>query len=171
VLPSTTFVETCSLTALARRKSSRKRRGLCRRAFTLLEIIIAIAILGLLTGLAINNLTGNLRDAEITVAQTFVGSTMKLPLTSYRLHMGDYPTTAEGLVALEAAPQGKADRWKGPYLDGKLPTDPWKNPYQYRYPGTHNKDRYDIWSKGPDGVDGTADDICNWSTADASGAK
>jgi len=79
--------------------------------------------------------------------------------------VGDYPSTAEGLQALVTAPAGKADRWRGPYVVGdktKIFTDPWGTPYQYRYPGIHNKNKPDVWSKGPDGRNGTADDIGNW---------
>lgn len=145
----------------------RCRRGYARRAFTLLEIIIAIAILGLLAGIAISNLDVIFGGAQNDIAKSFVNSSMKLPLTSYRMHMGDYPSTAEGLGSLATAPQGKTDRWRGPYVEGKLPDDPWGRAYKYRYPGQHNKDRYDIWSSGKDGVDGTADDICNWDVAEA----
>jgi general secretion pathway protein G len=87
---------------------------------------------------------------------------MKIPLTTYRIHLGDYPSTAEGLQALVNPPSGKADRWKGPYLqDGKLPKDPWGRDYQYKYPGTHNKTSYDLYSLGASGQD---DDkvIGNW---------
>ena len=138
-------------------------------AFTLLEIIIAIAIVGLLAGIAISSVTGVFDNAQKDIAQNFVSSAVKLPLTSYRLHLGDYPTSSEGLAALAVAPQNRADRWRGPYVEGKIPDDPWGRPYQYRYPGVHNKDRYDIWSKGKDGQDGTADDICNWSTTEQPG--
>ena len=56
--------------------------------------------------------------------------------------------------------------WSGPYTsDGKLPKDNWGEPYQYAFPGTRNKDSYDIWSKGPDKQSGTADDIGNWEIA------
>ncbi len=88
---------------------------------------------------------------------------MKTPLVTYRLQMGAYPSTDEGLQALLAAPTGKADRWRGPYVEGnKIPPDPWGEPYQYKCPGVHNKDGYDLWSKGPDKTDGTDDDIGNW---------
>ncbi len=87
---------------------------------------------------------------------------MRLPLQQYQLHMGDYPTTAEGLNALIAAPARAEGRWRGPYLqDGKLPKDPWKRDYQYRDPGTKNKSSYDLFSFGPDGVE-SEDDIGNW---------
>ena len=76
-----------------------------------------------------------------------------------------YPSTAEGMAALLAAPANKSDRWRGPYIDSpgnKAPLDPRGEPYQYRYPGTHNKGSYDLYSKEPDKADGTADDVGNW---------
>ena len=92
-----------------------------------------------------------------------LAGTMQAPLAGYKIHMGDYPTTAQGLQALSTAPADKAERWRGPYLqENKIPTDPWGEPYQYRYPGVKNKDRYDLWSKGPDKTADTADDIGNW---------
>lgn len=135
-----------------------------RRAFTLLEIMIALAILGLLVGLAVTNLEGVFGGAQTSTAKLFVSESIKLPLTSYRIHMGDYPSTAEGLQALVTAPGNRADQWRGPYLEGgKVPLDPWGEPYVYRYPGSKNKSSYDIFSKGPDKTEGTQDDIGNWS--------
>ena len=87
------------------------------------------------------------------------------------MQIGDYPSSDEGLQALLTAPPSKADKWQGPYLEvqgGKLPLDPWKNPYQYRYPGTHNKGSYDLWSMGPDGKDGTDNNIWKLVTRDYS---
>jgi general secretion pathway protein G len=134
-----------------------------RRGFTLLEIMIALAILSLLIGLAVSNLDKFFGDAQQSTAQLFVRESIKLPLTSYRIKMGDYPSTAEGLQALISAPAGKAEQWSGPYFsDPKIPLDPWGEPYVYRYPGTKNKSSYDIFSKGPDKTEGTADDIGNW---------
>jgi len=79
------------------------------------------------------------------------------------MRMGDYPTTAEGLQALITAPANKADRWNGPYLqENKIPEDPWKRPYQYRYPGTHNKNGYDVYSLGPSGQEDEKTIIGNW---------
>ena len=79
--------------------------------------------------------------------------------------MALYPTSAEGLKALIVAPEEKVDRWKGPYIEakgGELPKDPWGETYQYRCPGTHNTDSYDLYSKGRDHAADTADDIGNW---------
>lgn len=126
--------------------------------------MIALAILGLLVGLSVSNFSGIFDGAQLTTAKLFVNESIKLPLTTYRIHMGDYPSTAEGLQALITAPSSRADQWHGPYLqEGKVPLDPWKEPYGYRYPGTKNKGGYDIFSKGPDRTEGTKDDIGNWS--------
>jgi general secretion pathway protein G len=136
-----------------------------RRAFTLLEILVVLAIIGLLVGLAVSKV-GNIFGAkQEDIARLFVNSSMKVPLTSYRMDTGGYPSTAEGLQALVTAPQNRGDNWKGPYIEtpgGKLPLDPWQEPYIYRYPGVKNKDGYDLFSKGADKIEGTPDDIGNW---------
>jgi general secretion pathway protein G len=136
-----------------------------RRGFTLIEILVVITIMVFLAGLTIANVDKLFGGSKISIAQLFVTQSIKTPLLAYRLQMGDYPSTEEGLQALFTAPAGKADKWHGPYVaDGsKYPIeDPWGEPYQYRFPGTHNKTGYDMWSKGPDKADGTDDDIGNW---------
>jgi general secretion pathway protein G len=132
--------------------STQARWQRTRDAFTLLEILVVLAIIGLLVSLAVSNIDKIFGDAKASTAELFVKESMKIPLTTYRINMGDFPSTAEGLQALVSPPSGKADRWKGPYLqDGKLPKDPWGRDYQYRYPGTHNKTSYDLYSFGPEG--------------------
>ena len=82
-----------------------------------------------------------------------------------RIDMGDYPSTNEGLAVLLTPPGNAGDKWHGPYIDavgGKLPVDPWGQPYEYRYPGVKNPGGYDLFSKGPDKTADTADDIGNW---------
>ncbi len=136
-----------------------------RRGFTLIEILVVITIITLLAGLTIANVGKLFGGSQVDIAKLFVTQSMKTPLVTYRLHMGSYPSTEEGLQALVTAPAGKTDRWRGPYVaEGtKVPIlDPWGEPYLYRYPGVHNKDSYDLWSKGPDKTDGTDDDIGNW---------
>lgn len=131
---------------------SRRNRRRSTRGFTILEILVVLAIIGLLVALTITNFGGIFSQSKETVARLFVQQTMKAPLTAYRINVGDYPSTEEGLQALVTAPADKADRWRGPYVDvtgGKMPLDPWGRPYQYRYPGTHNKDSYDLYSLGP----------------------
>ena len=136
-----------------------------RSAFTLLEILVTLAIIGLLAGLAISNSDKIFGQSQEAVARIFVRDSLKTSLTRYRIDLGDYPSTSEGLGALLAAPSNKAERWRGPYAEtpgGKLPTDPWGEPYRYRFPGTKNKGGYDLYSAGPDKADGTEDDIGNW---------
>lgn len=145
------------------RRSSRRLPRSKSAAFTLIEIMVVLAILGLLVGVLINGVGKSFDNARIQTAQIFVGQTLKGPLTEYNIQMGSYPTTQQGLQALVTAPPDRADQWHGPYVEnGKIPLDPWSRPYHYACPGNHNKDGYDLWSKGPDKTDGTDDDIGNW---------
>lgn len=136
-----------------------------RAAFTLLEILVVLAIMGLLVGLAVTKMGGIFSSNQEDVARLFVQTSLKTPLTAYRLDLGDYPSTAEGLNALLSAPANRGDRWRGPYIEapgGRTPVDPWGEPYVYRYPGVKNKGGYDLFSKGPDKREDSADDIGNW---------
>jgi general secretion pathway protein G len=143
-----------------------RRRAFRTRGFTLIEIMVVLAIIGMIVGIAVTSIGNSLENAREDVARTFVNSSLKTSLIAYRIDMGGYPSTAEGLAALCTAPQSAAGRWRGPYVgDGKIPLDPWKEPYQYACPGKHNPKDYDLWSKGPDKQDGTPDDIGNWETA------
>lgn len=129
----------------------------------MMELLVVLAILGLLAGLAISNIHGIFGGAQGTTAELFVKESIKAPLFTYRMHMGDYPSTADGLQALITQPGSKGSSWRGPYItESKVPLDPWNEPYQYAYPGQRNKGGYDLWSKGPDKQSGTADDIGNW---------
>jgi general secretion pathway protein G len=133
--------------------------------FTILEILVVLAIIGLLVGLVVTNTDKIFGQSQEAVARIFVRDSLKTPLVRYRIDLGDYPSTSEGLAALVAAPGSAADKWRGPYMDvagGKLPVDPWGQPYEYRYPGVKNAGGYDLYSKGPDKTAETADDIGNW---------
>lgn len=131
-----------------------------RSAFTLLEILIAIALLAAIAALLIGDLDRVLGGGRTGVARIFVKETMENPLMNFRIHMGRYPTTEEGLQALLTRPSEEAENWQGPYIR-RLPNDPWGNPYQYRFPGERNPDGFDLWSWGPDGRDSDAN-IGNW---------
>lgn len=143
---------------------ARRPRASRASGFTLLEILVVLAILGLLVGLAVSNTDKIFGQSQETVARIFVRDSLKSSLVQYRIHNGDYPSTAEGLNALITRPSGR-ERWNGPYVEvsgSKIPLDPWGEEYVYRYPGTQNKTGYDLLSKGPDKTPDTADDIGNW---------
>lgn len=132
---------------------------------TLIEILVVLAIIGLLVGVLVTKTDKIFGSSQVAVAGIFVRESSKIPLTTYKHDLGDYPTTAEGLQALVVAPPSRAERWRGPYIEapgGKLSPDPWGEPYQYRFPGTKNPGGYDLYSKGPDHQADTPDDIGNW---------
>ena len=134
-------------------------------AFTLVEILIVLAIIALVACIAVPNFIGIDERARIDTTRTFVKSTLEPCLISYKLHIGSFPSTDEGLAALITAPSGKSAKWGGPYIkEMSIPKDPWGNSYQYRFPAKMNKlpGYYDLFSAGPDGVAETEDDIGNW---------
>jgi general secretion pathway protein G len=139
-----------------RRDLGASRRG----GFSLIEILIALAILAAVSGIVISNLDKIFGSSQEKVAELFVRETVRTPLMSYRMNIGGYPTTDQGLKALIKAPEGTGRRWKGPYID-ELPSDPWGRPYEYRYPGEHNREKYDVWSLGAKGNGGN-ESIGNW---------
>lgn len=133
-----------------------------RKAFTILEVLVVLFILGMLITVLFRNSEKIIGQGSESVAKIFVNESVRVPLFSYRSNMGSYPTTEQGLQALITPPANNADKWRGPYFEGgKLPLDPWGQPYQYRRPGTKNPDGYDVFSFGPDGVE-SDDDIGNW---------
>lgn len=135
------------------------------RGFTVIEILVVLALVAMLFGLVVTNVGDAFDKGREDVARIFVRDSLKTPLVRYRIDLGDYPSTGEGLGVLLAAPNGAAEKWRGPYMDvagGKMPVDPWGQAYQYRYPGVKNPGGYDLYSKGPDKTAETADDIGNW---------
>ncbi len=141
------------------------RTSSARRGFTLMELLLVMAILVILLGLVAPRFLNTQKKANIGAAKSQIGL-FKSPLETFAMDLGGYPSTEQGLAALvEQAGEGEEDkRWNGPYLD-ELPKDPWGHDYQYEYPATRSKrDFPEIWSYGPDGEDGTEDDIVNWTT-------
>jgi general secretion pathway protein G len=99
---------------------------------------------------------------QTNTASVFVRESMRRPLLAFHAHIGRFPTTEEGLLALLHPPPGEDSKWRGPYLaHDTLPVDPWGRRYQYRSPALKSTTGYDLWSLGPDGVV-SADDIGNW---------
>jgi general secretion pathway protein G len=139
------------------------RYGVRRReeGFTLFEILVVITILGLLAALVGPRLFGKVSGAKQKAAKAQI-ELFGTALDTFRLDVGRYPTTDEGLKALREKPSG-ADAWQGPYLPKEIPVDPWGKNYVYRCPGDHGE--YDLISYGLDGVEGgegESQDIVSW---------
>lgn len=132
--------------ALLRRGSARQCGRKAEAGFTLMELLVVLAILGLLAAIATPMVLHYLDSAKLSTAKTEV-SNLEASLDLYKYDVGSYPTTEQGLQALISAPQG-VDNWNGPYVKKttKL-TDPWGHPYLYKNPGDHGD--YDIYSYGP----------------------
>jgi len=178
-------------------KLSDRRRPL-RSGFTLVEMLVVLAILVLLVGMVAPRVLKSQKKADVNNARAQLGM-FRTCLERYAVDLKDFPTTEQGLRALVAPPDsagtaadiggdtlsdpgsfsdsgsgissgggGSAAAWDGPYVNQEtIPKDPWGNEYQYEYPPTHGSGDYpDIWSYGPDGEDGTEDDIVSWSSTD-----
>lgn len=129
------------------------------RGFTFLEIILVVAIIGILTAIVGPRLVGRSRQAKVGATRAQINN-LQTALQQYEIDMGEFPSTNEGLKALVKRPSGvDEDVWQQ-YMD-RVPKDAWQEPFAYTYPSNHNMD-YDIASKGPDRQDGTEDDISNW---------
>lgn len=136
------------------------------RGFTLIELMVVIVILGVLAGMIVPKIMDRPEQAKVTKAKMMLES-VGTALDLYKLDMGNYPTTEQGLQALVEAPEsdGGSSSWrKGGYLDkGKVPKDPWNNDFVYLSPGANGD--YDLSSLGADrapGGDGFNTDINSW---------
>ena len=121
--------------------------------FTLLELLVVVAIIGLLAGFVAPRYFGQIGKSEVNAARAQIDALEKA-LDQYRLDTGRYPTAELGLAALVQRPQSEP-KWSGPYLRKEVPLDPWGKPYRYRAPGEQGRD-YDLMSYGKDGQPGGA---------------
>jgi len=133
------------------KRESRNRAG----AFTLVELLLVVTIIGILAGAVLINISGQSKRARVSRAGSDI-ATMESALSLYEMDLGDYPEDLQGLLE-DPGEEG----WNGPYLKKNSLADPWGNDYQYRYPGNYGPE-YDLYSLGPDETDGTDDDIGNW---------
>lgn len=122
-----------------------------RAGYSLMEVLIAVAIIAVLATLVGPRLLGQLDRSKVTAAQTQIRM-IETSLDTMRLDIGRYPTQEEGLALLQTPTDSVSAMWAGPYLDGGLPDDPWGRPYQYRVGGS--SDRGQVFSFGADGQEG-----------------
>lgn len=145
------------------RQNANRRRG--RQAgITLIEMLVVMTIIALFATLVAPQLLNQGDKARVTKAKADIAG-LKTALTMYKLDTGVFPTTEQGLKALETAPAG-VKNWSGPYLQEVLVSDPWGNPYDYRFPGQRGNEP-DILSYGADGQPGGEDlnaDIVSWKS-------
>jgi general secretion pathway protein G len=138
-----------------------------RPGFTLIEILVVIAVISLLAALVAPNVFRHVGTAKDATAKSQV-EMLGAALDAYRLDNGRYPTTEQGLDALWQEPTSdpRPNNWKGPYLRKAVPKDPWGNAYVYSCPGENSPQGYDLLSYGADGQaggEGEDIDITNWN--------
>jgi general secretion pathway protein G len=139
-------------------------KELRRSDYTFIEIMVVVIIIAILAAIVMPKFAGRTEDARISATQSQL-SIFQTALSAYNLDTGVYPSTSQGIKAMLHKPTTAPVpvNWKGPYLSTKkIPSDPWKHEYNYKCPGTHNPESYDLWSNGPSGESGGKGDLCNW---------
>ncbi len=147
-------------------QTMRRVRNRRRGGFTLIEVLLVVAIIAMLAAFVVPRFMSTQRGAEVDICKTMVAKKGPIggPLDLFYTAMGRYPKELSELVE-KPSDDKDAAKWRGPYIDDASQLkDPWGNEIQYKFPGTKNEDLYDLWSYGPDGQDGTDDDIGNWRT-------
>ncbi|WOJ96531.1 type II secretion system major pseudopilin GspG [Congregibacter brevis] len=138
-----------------------RRTNRAQSGFTLMELLVVLAILGLLMSLVGPQVLNQLGGAKTKTALIQIRD-LEQALEMYKLDVGRYPNTAQGLAALVNKPGGAAG-WNGPYLKGDVPQDPWKQDYLYKYPGERGElDIFSYGQNGSPGGDGEDADVGNW---------
>lgn len=146
-----------NIQAPGRNSAIENRKSKIETAFTLVEMLLVVTIIGILAALVIPKIVGRGEQARQTAAYTDIHGGIKSALDQFEVDNGGYPKSLPDLLT----PPSTAKNWHGPYLD-KLPIDPWGNPYIYYFPGKHISNTYDLLSAGPDGREGTDDDVVSW---------
>lgn len=139
-----------------------QHKKLTQAGFTLLELLVVLGIIAMLAGLVGPQVMKHMAESKVKAAKVQIED-LAQTLDMYKLDVGSYPSSDQGLEALITSPDG-ADRWNGPYLrKNKVPLDPWNNEYKYASPGEHGKfDLYSMGADGKDGGEGEDQDLVSW---------
>ena len=135
------------------------KSNLSLTGFTLIELMLVVIIISALAAMVLPRLAGRSEQARVVAANADIRANIATALKLYELDNGQFPISAEGLQALLVKPSSSSN-WNGPYLE-KQPVDPWGKAYEYKSPGQHRPQDYDLFSLGRDGQPGE-DDITNW---------
>lgn len=127
-----------------------EQRKRARAGFTLIEILLVVVIIGMLATIVAVNVPKHLSGARLQKARADIDS-FSLSIEAYNMNEGRYPASLDALTSGDE-----------PYIPGGIPKDPWQNEYVYTFPGSHRPFKYDIVSRGPDGVE-SDDDVANWN--------
>ncbi len=146
------------MTEMTNTQQEAVRRVAAPRGMSLLEIMVVIVLIGLVTSMVGVAVMNRLEDGKIETARTQARN-IESALEQYKLKFGSYPNATQGLSVLESPPKGT------PIMD-RIPKDPWNNDYIYSNPGQKNTRKFDVISKGPDGQEGTEDDVGNWEDSE-----
>jgi general secretion pathway protein G len=141
--------------------NAKRSRPIRHGGFTLMELLVVLAILGLLMSLVGPRVLNQLGGAKTKTAAIQIKD-LEQALEMYKLDVGRFPSTSEGLVALVEKPPAAAG-WNGPYLKSDVPLDPWNREYQYKYPGERGEiDIFSYGQNGSPGGEGEDADVGNW---------
>ena len=147
---------------------SQRRIRHARNAFTLIELLLVMVIIGVLAAIVVPKFVSRGDDARIAAAKAEIAN-LTTALDTFEVDNGRYPTNDEGILALSNQPSN-CPNWHGPYMGKPVVNDPWGHPYIYRCPGQHNQRGFDLLSLGKDNQEGTQDDIDNWTVSGSTGS-
>ncbi|MFH1018156.1 MAG: type II secretion system major pseudopilin GspG [Pseudomonadota bacterium] len=141
-----------------------RKRNRLNRGFTLVELMAVVLILGLLTTIVTVGITRQVERAKVKATAAQVAA-LGNAITTFHLECGFFPSSLQDLFMAPTSGRACKGYPPGGFLEKKeIPLDPWGNAYNYTAPGVHSPESYDLWSNGPDGDEGTADDIVNWAS-------